>query len=142
ERYDDAHDGPATGRVDGLESVIFAVQLLQPRSPVGQADARAVAGERMIGAKAGAGIAHLEKEPAVRGECTDLDEAGARPLRDAVADGVLDERLEQQRWDLRIERLRRRIDRHLEPVAEADLLDLEVRLQEGEVLLERHYLLR
>ena len=54
-------------------------------------------------------------------------------LRDAVLDGVLDQRLEEQRRQQRIERLRLDVEADDQPIGESRLLDLEVLRQEVEL---------
>ena len=55
-----------------------------------------------------------------------------------MLDRVLDERLQNQPWDLGVERFRIDLVADRQPILEADLFDLEILLQELELLLKRH----
>src|SRR5688572_30164867 len=50
--------------------------------------------------------------------CPDHDLAAKAQGRDAVFDRVLDERLYEQRWQLDLERLRRHVNGHAQPLLE------------------------
>ena len=69
-----------------------------------------------------------------------LDASRPRPRRDAVTDGVLDERLQEQMRDARVEDGGIDVDRDAEPIAEARLLDRQIRLQDLDLLFDADFL--
>ena len=70
--------------------------------------------------------------------CADDQPQG--PIGLAVLDRVLDERLDEERRQPHLERLRRRVDLHPELGAEAGLLEREVALDVAQLLRQRHEL--
>src|SRR5205823_5596828 len=71
-------------------------------------------------------VPHREMQGPVDAPRADQHAADRGPRRDAVLDRVLDERLENEVRHRRIERLRIGVEHHLQPVAKADLLDVQV----------------
>jgi hypothetical protein len=63
--------------------------------------------------------------------------ASGHSLSDAVLDGVLDERLQQETWHLKAAQRYGYIDRDLQPLAKANLLNLKIPLQVFDLLLQR-----
>jgi hypothetical protein len=59
-----------------------------------------------------------------------------------VLDRVLDERLQQQRRQRDVARVRRDVDRHAQPLLEARLLDVEVRGNQIDLVAQRRELRR
>jgi hypothetical protein len=57
---------------------------------------------------------------------------------DAMADGVLDERLKNQRGNQRVGDVGRGLHRDRKPVAEPDLFDVEVAPEQIELVAQRH----
>src|SRR5205814_10520794 len=84
------HDSVAA--VVQLEAVRIAVDLLQALARVAQADAFPAAAE-------GSGVEHLDAEIGGVAEGAHVDHSRSGPQRDAVADGILRERLQDQRRD-------------------------------------------
>src|SRR5581483_12463224 len=70
------------------------------------------------------------------------DDQAQRPLGLAVLDGVLDERLDEERRQRHAKRLGGRVDLDLKLRAEPRLLEREVAAHVPELLLERHELTR
>ena len=93
---------------------------------------------RSLGARAVVG--HAELEPAVRPARTDHHAAARRPRADGVLERVLHQRLQQERRHRRVVQPGRDVPAHLEPVAEAGLLDLQIEPQESQLLLQRRLL--
>jgi hypothetical protein len=74
----------------------------------------------------GAVVPHPQVQHAVFEHGTDLEAASARLARDAVAECVFDQRLQQKRGNLAGFRLGRDADAHIEAVTEAELLQVDV----------------
>ena len=106
--------------------------LLEPDAPVERHQA--------VGRQPVAAVADLDRQLRSRARARMTIQPGRACGRDAVADGVLDERLQQQVRHQRVERLGIDLDRDAQPAAEPRLLDLEVLLQDVELVLERHLL--
>src|SRR5262249_42186985 len=118
-----AHDQSAAVNVIQLEAVRRAVKLLQTRTRVGQADAffdRLA----MVGRQAHAVVANLKLQFVAGAAGANLYQPGGRARRDAVTDGVFDQRLQDQIGRARVERLRLDLHFHLQAVAEPRLFDL------------------
>jgi hypothetical protein len=73
-------------------------------------------------------------------ESGDLHPPGFDARRDAMADGVLHQRLQQQMGHASIQSLWRDVHHDRQPLLQARLLDLEVRLEKGELLTQSHLL--
>src|SRR5260221_1928033 len=57
-----------------------------------------------------------------------------------MADGVLDNRLEEKTRDNRVQSIRRDIHLHRQPVAEANLFNVQIMLKKLQLFFERHLL--
>ncbi len=64
-----------------------------------------------------------------------------RPHGNAVADRVLEQRLQDEGRHERPQRERLDVDDHVQPILIADLLQLHIAIDEGQLLLERDLLL-
>jgi hypothetical protein len=69
--------------------------------------------------------------------CPNADGPSLEQSGDAVLDGILHERLEQQRRHQRAFEVARQVFTHREPLTKANLLDAQVLPYEGELLFER-----
>src|SRR5215471_9285593 len=118
-----------------VELVVRAVEQLQPLARVLQADAVRCGGAR--GSGADPVVADLDPQAPVVAPGGERDPLGAGILADAVLDGVLDERLQEERRDPRLPDLGIDLDGDLEPVAEAHPLDGEVPVQHVDLGLQR-----
>ena len=81
-------------------------------------------------------VTDLDPEFVVLLPRADVDVAGTGLLRDAVLDRVLDQRLQEQRGQQRVERLRLDVETDDEPIGESRLLDFQVLRQELELGLQ------
>src|SRR5262245_9743310 len=139
ERNGQADDQPALVTVAQIEVGVVAVKLLQPRAGVGQPDAPfdlRAPGVRQSGAV----VADLKLEFVPFEPGRNLDQPRRGMWRDAVTDGVFDQRLQNQIGHARVERLRLDIHLHLQPVAESRLFDLQVAFEKFQLLPERRLL--
>src|ERR1700745_1642945 len=71
---------------------------------------------------------------------SNVDSATLHPFRDAMLDGILDHRLQDEARNLRRLEVRRNIQRESEPVAESCLLNIEILLRKIEFLGQRNLL--
>ncbi len=84
-------------------------------------------------------VAHPEQDPLTVSPCSDLDLAIVLAVRDAVAERVLDERLQDE---VRYHRLRHVLVHcppDAQPVGEAHLFDLEILAREQQLLRQRDF---
>src|SRR5829696_2177641 len=138
ERDLDAH-GEAAGRgAPCLEAMVGAVERQQSRARVPETDAVAVFRSRIF---ADTVVDDTELETVVVSRRCHDDVAGRRAGRDAVADGVLDERLQHEIGYERVTRVRVDSKAHREPVLEPDLLNLDVVRKQLQLSRERDFLL-
>lgn len=129
---------PATlglGRPHG-EALVLAIEPLQPGEGVGHTDAAAF-GSILVRARQSPAVVpdHQVQVPALPARL-DRDKPRATPRLDSVANGVLDQRLENERRNQRIPEFVGNV-LHLEPVAKALLLDADVAPDELEFLRQR-----
>ena len=123
----------AAGRCLELEAMAIAVEVLEPGSGVRQADAR-LKRVQLVGRQPDAVVAHRQREQSVAvRRARDVDPAAADSRADAVAQRVLDERLEKQIRHRRIEHLGIDVDVDDEAIAESRLFDLQILLEEVEL---------
>src|SRR5262245_14371829 len=87
-----------------FESKIRTKLVLQARTRRRDADALLQCRQRGL-RQAAAVVAHFYPELVVVLPRTDIDVARSKLLRHAVLDGVLDQRLQEQRWQQRVKRL-------------------------------------
>src|SRR5262247_2275868 len=138
-RNGQADDQPTLVPIGQIEEMIGAVKLLQPRAGVGQSDALfdlRAPGVRQTRAV----VAYLKLEFILFEPGRNLDQPRRGMWRDAVTDGVFDQRLQNQIRQARVERLRLDIHLHLQPVAESRLFDLQVTFEKFQLLPERRLL--
>src|ERR1051325_7474346 len=124
ERDGDAHLQPATGAVAEFELVVAGVKMREARAGVAEANALTHGRRRVVGETV-AVVSDDEFEPAVGAPGLDGDVAAFLARFDAVADGVLDERLEDEPRHKRVTRERVNGEVHLEALVEAGLFDFE-----------------
>src|SRR5690606_12446845 len=137
ERERDRSAGAATGRGSEGERGGGSVERVEAGARVAEADAlrRALGG---LVRQAGAVVLHVEHEAGARSARADGEAAGAvLDAADAVLDGVLDERLEDQVRHERVERAGLDLLGHVERALEADALDVQVVAEEVELVAER-----
>src|SRR5690348_11276522 len=80
-------------------------------------------------------IADLEEHPViVEVACLDADDDGLAALGHAVLDGVLDDRLEEERWHPRLFKFARNVDLDGEAVWKTGHLDIEIKALEVDFL--------
>src|SRR5215510_9917180 len=138
-RNSQADDQSALVPVAKIEEVVGAVKLLQPRAGVGQSDALfdlRAPGVRQTRAV----VAYLKLEFILFEPGRNLDQPRRGMWRDAVTDGVFDQRLQNQIRHARVERLRLDIHLHLQPVAESRLFNLQVAFEKFQLLPQRSHL--
>jgi hypothetical protein len=100
----------------------------------------ATSGEFIRRCESRAGVAHLQVEHSVLSPGAYLDQARAGACGDTVADGVLDERLEDQGRYLRGKSLGRDVGLHSKPIAEPMSFDFQVAPSKAELVLQRKFL--
>src|SRR5712671_69285 len=83
-------------------------------------------------------IVDIEIEHVVGTRCIDANRASLRPLRYSMFDCVLDQRLQNEVRDLRLQQFSRNVDTHLQAVAEPYLLNLQVLLEKLHFFEQRH----
>src|SRR5215212_8751457 len=132
-------DGDALFEAMKFESEICAVLMLQARAGGRDADAFLQRRERRL-RQPEPGVANFNPEFVVVTPRANVDVAGARLLRDAVLDGVLDERLQEQRRHQGVERVRLDVEPDHQTVDEARLFDFQVLGQEIELRLQLDFL--
>ena len=119
-----------------FKAVIGAELVRQPRARRGDADSLLERGQRIL-RQPHAVVAHLHHELVVLAAGADVDVPGAGLARDAVLDGVLDQRLQQQRRHEHVVGFRLHVVADDETVGEAGAFDLEVLAEEVELVLQR-----
>src|SRR4029453_16465550 len=117
------------------ERGVGAIQPLQSRPDVPKAEP--LADRRR---KVGTVVGYPDDEAIAIKARVEIDATGAGLLGNAVADGVLDERLEDQAGDDRLARLLAGIDGHPETIAVPRALDRQVRVEKLQLALERYLL--
>ena len=129
----DPRDRPAAGRRRQREPMVVAVALLQPRARVGEPDPRR--GGPSVTPTPSSRTSSASRSPSTAAAMTSLPGAarGAEP----VAERVFDQRLQDQLRHRGGQRVRRDVPRHLQPVAETHLLDLQVRLEQRDLVAQR-----
>ena len=123
------------------EPVALAERALQPAVDVAQPDAGAAAGERLggaLGVDPLAVVGHAQLDVGAEVAPLDRHAPALGPRLDAVADGVLDERLQRQHRHDRVQHLGVDLDAHAQPLAEARLLEPQVLLHVLQLVGERH----
>ena len=85
----------------------------------------------------GDAIGDGDAERAVLDGGADLDLGRCARAGDAVLDRIFDERLDEEARHQRLAGVGRAIDRDVEPLAEADALDLEIFLGQRQLVVER-----
>jgi len=130
EREGEPNVEAAFGLVEHFETLVVAVEFAEAGAAVGGADA--FAGET-AGGHAGAVVDDGEDEVVVFAGGADGDEAAADVGFDAVADGVFDERLEDEIGDLGVERGGVDFHADIEAIAETDLFNAEVTFQKSDL---------
>src|ERR1051326_8029851 len=130
----EAGAGSAAGRICEIETRGGAVELLETRAGIGDPDAFADLGG------AGTVVADFDGQlaGALLGDHVDAAAGGAR--RDAVADGVFDQRLQYEVGHEQVERAGLDGAAHFEPLAEAHLLDFEVFIEVLHLAFQRDLL--
>ena len=121
--------------------MLAAVELFEPGADVGQPDAPP-GPDLVVPIHAPAIVPYFQlQEAIVRSTGSgDLHPPWLDARRDAMADGVLHQRLQDQMGHACIQRLWRDVHHDRQPVLQARLLDLEVGLEKGELLAQRHLL--
>ncbi len=132
-RHRDVHALPGAPRSEKVLPV--AVQMREALASARESDAFLVAGAQSAAVVAGRRSAACRHRGARRCAIEPCAE-----VAEAVAERVLDERLEEQIRHACVARLGFDVDGDAQPVAEAEGHDLEVALQEVELRLERHFL--
>src|SRR5262249_35844319 len=127
----DEHPHAAFEAVAQLDAVPVAVEPEQPGARVGQADPLACHRQRR---QPWTVVLDLELEYAPHAARADTEMAAAFG-GESVADGILDQGLQEQVGDLSLPGLGRHVEADLEPGAEADLLQLQVGAEEVEFFL-------
>src|SRR6266852_704606 len=90
--------------------------------------------------KARAVVPDLNTKRAVPAFRCNFDEAGTGAGRDSVANCILDDRLQDKVWHLRIKRLLRYVNARNQTVLKADAFDFQVTTEESHFLFERDFL--
>jgi hypothetical protein len=78
------------------------IKVREPRARVAEADA-VVHRDQPIGGQPVSAVPHVDLQLPAASDGADADASRPRPRRDAVTDGVLDERLQEQMGDARVE---------------------------------------
>src|SRR5208337_3035992 len=137
ERNVDLDDAASAGRIFQGHLVVVVVKLLQARPCVAQADSfwrnRAVTGKSLTV------VADLDPQLVEDLARRDANAARSAARADAVANGVLHQRLQEQVRHQRRQRDVLNVHLHLQPVLETRLLDVNVLLQEGQLAAERQF---
>src|SRR5208337_2992215 len=137
ERNVDLDDAASAGRIFQGHLVVVVVKLLQASARVAQADSfwrdRAETGKSL------AVVADLDPQLVEDLARRDANAAGSAARADAVANGVLHQRLQEQVRHQRRQSAGLNIHLHLQPVVEARLLNVNVLLQEGQLAAERKF---
>src|SRR6266568_443974 len=122
-----------------FEPVIGAVKMRKARARVGKANA--FAARRDFGFRqTRAVVAHFKFEHSVQTPGGDFHPTGVLARFDAVPDGVLDERLQDQGRDQDVVEAGLDLHLHCEAVLKPRLLDLQVAFEEREFLPQGHLL--
>src|SRR5271165_6839925 len=137
ERNVDLDDAASAGRIFQGHLVVAVIELLQASARVAQSDSfwrdRAETGEPL------AVVADLDPQLVEHLARGDANAAGRAARADAVANGVLHQRLQEQVRNQRRQCVRLNIHLYLQPVLEARLLNVNVLLQEGQLAAERQF---
>src|SRR5664279_3553473 len=117
----DFHRASAARRIFQHHGLIFVVKLLQTAAGVAQADT--LGRHDAVGAcQPGAVVADLHPDVVVIAPAGDANQAGRAPRADAVTDGVLHQRLQNQVGDKRVQGAGIDVGLDLQAVAETLLL--------------------
>src|SRR5262245_39856737 len=101
--------------------------MVETRACVGEADA---SGELSLEiADTRAVVAHLKRKTPIKALGANLDQTAGFAVGDAVADGVLDQRLKYELWHQPSERCRIYLQTHSQTVAMPCLFDFEIMLE-------------
>src|SRR6266850_262503 len=133
--WDFKQDGEAaTGGIGEVQSMVVAVELLQPGLRVCEPNAFSDNGAR-IGIRRDARpiVCHLNLKKTVQTPRFDLDPARSGTRGNAVPDRILDDWLQDQIWQSRIQGLRLDVQLYREPLSEADALNFEIAFQKLEL---------
>src|SRR6266513_3689234 len=131
----DCRERPARGRrrVRQVEPIARAIQLLQPRPGVGDPQSGSVPALALRHTRTV--VADLEVQPIAFARGGDLDLGDAAVRHRAVANGVLHQWLQQQRWYHGAAGARIDTERHAQAIAEARLLNRDVMIEQLELFL-------
>src|SRR5271169_4618968 len=135
----DLYDASAARRIFQHHGMIFVVELLQPAASVAETDAFARRGTAAA-SETDSVVADFHPYIVVIAPGGNTNQSGRAAWTDAMADGVFHQRLQNQ---VRHERVHGgRVDGgfHLQAIAEARLLDVDVLLQEHQLLLQGNFL--
>ena len=113
-----------------------AVQDLQTRAQIGEADAGAL--RLPILWKARAVVVDAQADAVAAARASDADAASRYALGNAMLDGVLDQRLQQQIWNLRVQQVCRDVHADPQTFPETNLLDVDIALQIFDFLGKGH----
>src|SRR5271165_224893 len=123
----DLHRASAARRIFQHHGVVFVVKLLQPAASVAQAHTLGRHASPSA-SQARAVVADLHPYVVMIAPGGDANQAGGATGSDAVTDGVLHQRLQNQVGDKRVHRAGINVDLDLQAVAEAGLLNVDVLL--------------
>jgi hypothetical protein len=135
----DRHLKASARDIGKCETVRRPVQVRQPRPGVAEPHAF-IHGRESILRHAVAAVPHLNFELSFTSKDTDVDAARTRARRDAVADRVFDQRLQEQVRDACIQDVRIDVGADAETIVEACLFDRKIRLQDLELFFQADFL--
>src|SRR5436190_7671615 len=119
------------------ETLLVAVKALQTRARIGKADSMTV---RCRGFRVTAGIMDLQPQLFRVAHGADRDAARRSEWSNSVADGILDERLQNQAGYFCRQSIFGDRPFDIEPIAKAHLFDFQVSADEGNFFGERNFL--
>src|SRR6516225_2286466 len=132
----DLHGASAAGGVFQHHGMVFVVELLQASASIAQSDA--FGRHETAAGKSDAIVADLHPNVVAVAPGTDTNHSAGAARADTVADGVLDNRLENQVGNESIQSARIDFRFHMQPVVKTHLLDVDVLLKERKLLLQRY----
>src|SRR4029450_1580822 len=139
-RHNHVDDGAAGVAAADVQAGQIPIQLLQARGGVAEAGAR-IAGDVETGRQAGARIRDPQVKTRAGKARTDRHLAAPRLWCNPMADGVLDERLQQQRRHRHRERGLVHVPADVESIGEALALKIDVAAHEVDFGRERHQMI-
>src|ERR1035438_2996319 len=134
-RNADFHGASAARRVFQHHGVIFVVELLQAAAGIAQAHAFG-RHDSTAAVEASAVVAYLHPHIVAIAPGGNANQSRRAARSDSMADGVLHQRLQEQVGDERVEGAGIDVALNPQSVAEANLLNVDVLLQEREFLLQ------